>query len=59
MGQQADKLRTAQAGFDHHLVKPIDPTVLPGLLLAAAQSRVRSGSGEPAYVDAEDPPSGA
>jgi signal transduction histidine kinase/DNA-binding response OmpR family regulator len=31
-GQEADRLRAQEAGFDHHLVKPVDPEVLPGLL---------------------------
>jgi CheY-like chemotaxis protein len=31
-GQDEDRLRTAEAGFDHHLVKPIEPTVLQELL---------------------------
>lgn len=31
-GQQEDKRRSEEAGFDHHLVKPIDPAVLERLL---------------------------
>ena len=32
-GQDEDKRRSKEAGFDYHLVKPIDPTVLEQLLL--------------------------
>ena len=31
-GQEDDRRRTAEAGFDHHLVKPIDPDVLRSVL---------------------------
>ena len=31
-GQQEDRRRTAEAGFDHHLVKPVEPAALEGLL---------------------------
>jgi CheY-like chemotaxis protein len=31
-GQQEDRRRTAEAGFDHHLVKPPAPEVLEKLL---------------------------
>jgi PAS domain S-box-containing protein len=31
-GQDDDRRRTAEAGFDHHLVKPVDPQVVLGLL---------------------------
>jgi CheY-like chemotaxis protein len=31
-GQAADRARTAAAGFDDHLTKPIDPGVLSALL---------------------------
>ena len=32
-GQQEDRRRTAEAGFDHHLVKPVEPKALDGLLV--------------------------
>jgi hypothetical protein len=35
-GQEEDKRRSREAGFDHHLVKPVDPLIL-GQLLAGAQ----------------------
>jgi PAS domain S-box-containing protein len=31
-GQQEDRRRTAEAGFDHHLVKPLEPKALERLL---------------------------
>ena len=31
-GQAKDRARTAAAGFDHHLTKPIDPTLLQSLM---------------------------
>ncbi|MBV8029915.1 MAG: response regulator [Betaproteobacteria bacterium] len=31
-GQPEDKQRSQRAGFDHHLVKPVDPSVLDRLL---------------------------
>ncbi len=31
-GQEEDRQRTHQAGFDHHLVKPVEPTALMKLL---------------------------
>ncbi len=31
-GQDGDRLKSRDAGFDHHLVKPVDPTVLERLL---------------------------
>jgi CheY-like chemotaxis protein len=34
-GQDADRARTAEAGFDHHFVKPVDMEALLGVLSAA------------------------
>jgi CheY-like chemotaxis protein len=31
-GQQADKARASQAGFDHHFTKPVEPDSLSALL---------------------------
>jgi CheY-like chemotaxis protein len=36
-GQEEDKQRALEAGFDHHLTKPIDPHLLQHLLAAAAR----------------------
>jgi signal transduction histidine kinase len=36
-GQQEDRRRTAQAGFDHHLVKPPEPELVAKLLAALKQ----------------------
>ena len=38
-GQEEDRRRSREAGFDHHLVKPVDPAVLEDLLAAAAAPR--------------------
>jgi len=34
-GQEDDKRKALQAGFDHHLIKPIDPDTLEALMAAA------------------------
>src|SRR6266508_4549081 len=43
-GQQEHQLRSKQAGFDQHVVKPIDPTALAGLLAALASQRIAASS---------------
>jgi CheY-like chemotaxis protein len=39
-GQAADRLRSHEAGIDHHLVKPVDFDVLQELLLTASAPHV-------------------
>lgn len=41
-GQEADRLRTREAGFDHHLVKPVDVAALTSLLAALDQPTGRN-----------------
>jgi CheY-like chemotaxis protein len=38
-GLEGDRRRSAEAGFDHHLVKPVEPEVLLGLLEGARLAR--------------------
>jgi PAS domain S-box-containing protein len=38
-GQEEDRRRSKEAGFDHHLVKPVDPDELRRLLAEAAAGR--------------------
>jgi CheY-like chemotaxis protein len=38
-GQEADRMRTREAGFDHHLVKPADPGELAALLASVPAGR--------------------
>jgi CheY-like chemotaxis protein len=35
-GQEADRRRATEAGFDHHLTKPVDPNALNDLLAKVA-----------------------
>jgi len=34
-GQERDRRMSSEAGFDHHLVKPVDPAVLQSLLASS------------------------
>jgi CheY-like chemotaxis protein len=38
-GQQADRRRSAEAGFDHHLVKPVEPGALEALIASLTGRR--------------------
>jgi signal transduction histidine kinase/ActR/RegA family two-component response regulator len=37
-GTEEDRRKSAEAGFDHHLVKPLDPCALPGILQEAGRT---------------------
>ncbi len=38
-GQEEDKRRSQEAGFDHHMVKPVDPAALEKLLAGPSEAR--------------------
>ena len=40
-GTEEDRRKSFYAGFDSHLVKPLDPAALPGIL-AAAERRAQA-----------------
>lgn len=44
-GQEEDRRRTQEAGFDHHMVKPVDPDALTKLLATLPEKN--AGSQEP------------
>jgi two-component system CheB/CheR fusion protein len=37
-GQEGDRHRSKAAGFDHHMVKPVNPTALMKLLASLEQT---------------------
>jgi CheY-like chemotaxis protein len=41
-GQEQDRRRSREAGFDHHLVKPVEPAVLQDLLASAGRSQMQN-----------------
>ena len=42
-GTEQDRRKSMDAGFDNHLVKPLDPAALPGILASASRQRQQSG----------------
>jgi signal transduction histidine kinase/DNA-binding response OmpR family regulator len=53
-GQEQDRLRSKSVGFDYHVVKPIDPAVLAGLVGSLRVSRDATRTGVPAPVPLSD-----
>jgi CheY-like chemotaxis protein len=47
-GGAEHRQKTAQAGFDHHLTKPVDPAALTRLLVSLAQQTGPRASGSAA-----------
>ena len=45
-GQADDRNRSLAAGFDHHIVKPVDPSMLERLLAAPAKKKGPACRGE-------------
>jgi signal transduction histidine kinase/DNA-binding response OmpR family regulator len=48
-GQEQDRIRSKSVGFDYHVVKPIDPTALAGLIgsLRVSRDAARNGGEAP------------
>jgi CheY-like chemotaxis protein len=46
LGQQEDKARADEAGFDRHFTKPVDLNSLRGFLAASAERRAQGPSGD-------------
>ncbi|MHC5538439.1 hybrid sensor histidine kinase/response regulator [Singulisphaera rosea] len=48
-GREDDRQRSIEAGFDRHLVKPLDLDLLEGLLSDPSSVRIRESDGTPAF----------
>jgi CheY-like chemotaxis protein len=46
-GQEEDKRRATEAGFDHHLIKPVEPAALEKLLSLISRSGDRGARSHP------------
>ncbi|HEY1379601.1 MAG TPA: response regulator [Gemmataceae bacterium] len=51
-GREEDRVRSREAGFDHHLVKPVDVDTLCDLLAAASRSLSNGAAAAPTSVAA-------
>jgi PAS domain S-box-containing protein len=51
-GQQSDRRRAYEAGFDHHLTKPIAPELLDSLLQSLDTTAARPGNTKPVSLNA-------
>ncbi len=50
-GAEVDQMRSREAGFDHHLVKPVDPRKLPELITSVLNVRTGLRGPEPSAAD--------
>jgi two-component system CheB/CheR fusion protein len=53
-GQDEDRRRAREAGFDHHLVKPVDPQAVQSLVAAgppSGEGRTANGGRKPTRLD--------
>lgn len=50
-GQQSDRARTRQAGFDHHLTKPVEFAELKKLLMPADDAAAGDGQARPGHTN--------
>jgi two-component system CheB/CheR fusion protein len=46
-GQESDRRKSREAGFDHHLVKPVDLPLLESVLATSTQRSNHSGAADP------------
>ena len=44
-GQESDRRKSREAGFDHHLVKPVDLLILESVLTESTQQSDDGGAG--------------
>jgi two-component system CheB/CheR fusion protein len=49
-GEEKDYLRSREAGFDRHLVKPVDPDCLRAMLMSVQAQRPEDPGGAPSRV---------
>ena len=55
-GQEDDRRRAREAGFDHHFVKPVDFSILTGYCSPSGRARIVFRRGMRAMDPTDDPP---
>jgi CheY-like chemotaxis protein len=49
-GEEQDRVRSREAGFDSHLVKPVDPEILRVTMMSARGAEVAAAAGTPSRL---------